>query len=108
MKRYDAQIEAERKRKEQLATTPDEDGFVLVTKRGRRPASDGHISMGVASAAEAEEAAKKHKIKTLDGFYNFQKVQVQKESMLRLCVVLPCINVGICRNCGVTSQVCPG
>uniref|UniRef100_A0A0C9SA57 Hipothetical protein n=1 Tax=Amblyomma americanum TaxID=6943 RepID=A0A0C9SA57_AMBAM len=81
MEDYDARLEAEKERAKAMEGVPDEEGWITVTKHGKRPViprSDA-VNQKIASAEKKKRAQKE-----LVNFYTFQIRESKMERIAEL------------------------
>jgi hypothetical protein len=80
---FDSKVAEERRKRERVVV--DEDGFVLVTRKGKRSRNEeGGASVSTVTAAAAERASKNRRSLTKVDFYRFQQREAKRNEIAEL------------------------
>ena len=80
---FDAKVAEERRKRERVVV--DEDGFVLVTRKGKRSRNEeGGASVSTVTTAAAERAGKTRRSLTKVDFYRFQQREAKRNEIAEL------------------------
>jgi hypothetical protein len=80
---FDAKVAEERRKRERVVV--DEDGFVLVTRKGKRSRNEeGGATVSTVTAAAAEHASKTRRSLTKVDFYRFQQREAKRNEIAEL------------------------
>jgi ribosomal RNA-processing protein 7 len=80
---FDAKVAEERRKRERVVV--DEDGFVLVTRKGKRGRNEeGGATVSTVTAAAAERAGKTRRSLTKVDFYRFQQREAKRNEIAEL------------------------